>query len=148
MLYYGIRPVFVFDGGVPTLKRQTIRRRKQRQMGESQREQVLTGRIVQAKMKEHALRQLRTGADGLAVVNSMQPPKQKKRRVEPDDYALPPISKTTHIEGDDDESSEDEPEERVASAYFPLPESEDDDFHLEDIDTEVFKQLPTEIQVY
>ncbi|KAH9456195.1 hypothetical protein Pst134EB_012399 [Puccinia striiformis f. sp. tritici] len=29
LLYYGInKPVFVFDGGVPTLKRQTINERK------------------------------------------------------------------------------------------------------------------------
>jgi DNA excision repair protein ERCC-5 len=30
LIYFGIKPVFVFDGGAPSLKRQTINRRKER----------------------------------------------------------------------------------------------------------------------
>jgi len=33
LLFHGIRPVFVFDGGAPVLKRQTIAGRKQRREG-------------------------------------------------------------------------------------------------------------------
>ncbi|KAF2501474.1 PIN domain-like protein, partial [Lophium mytilinum] len=33
LLFFGIKPVFVFDGGTPTLKRQTINNRKQRREG-------------------------------------------------------------------------------------------------------------------
>ncbi|KAF2814895.1 PIN domain-like protein [Mytilinidion resinicola] len=33
LLFFGIKPVFVFDGGAPTLKRQTINNRKQRREG-------------------------------------------------------------------------------------------------------------------
>jgi len=33
LLFHGIRPVFVFDGGAPVLKRQTIAERKQRREG-------------------------------------------------------------------------------------------------------------------
>lgn len=33
LLYFGIKPVFVFDGGVPALKQDTIRQRKERRQG-------------------------------------------------------------------------------------------------------------------
>lgn len=35
LIYYGIRPVFVFDGGAPALKRETIRRRRERREGQA-----------------------------------------------------------------------------------------------------------------
>lgn len=33
LLFFGIKPVFIFDGGVPVLKRQTIQQRKERRQG-------------------------------------------------------------------------------------------------------------------
>ncbi|SCU79618.1 LADA_0B01970g1_1 [Lachancea dasiensis] len=33
LLYFGVKPVFVFDGGAPTLKRRTIQQRKERRQG-------------------------------------------------------------------------------------------------------------------
>lgn len=33
LLYFGIKPVFIFDGGAPALKRQTINQRKERRQG-------------------------------------------------------------------------------------------------------------------
>ena len=33
LLYFGIKPVFVFDGGAPALKRETVRKRKNRREG-------------------------------------------------------------------------------------------------------------------
>ncbi|CCH59603.1 hypothetical protein TBLA_0B07870 [Henningerozyma blattae CBS 6284] len=33
LLYFGIKPVFIFDGGVPVLKKNTIKKRKERRQG-------------------------------------------------------------------------------------------------------------------
>lgn len=33
LLYHGVQPVFVFDGGVPVLKRETIKARRDRREG-------------------------------------------------------------------------------------------------------------------
>ncbi|KAK6204567.1 uncharacterized protein RJT21DRAFT_90557 [Scheffersomyces amazonensis] len=36
LLYFGIRPVFVFDGGAPALKRETINKRRERRRGNAE----------------------------------------------------------------------------------------------------------------
>ncbi|CCE64334.1 hypothetical protein TPHA_0H01260 [Tetrapisispora phaffii CBS 4417] len=47
LLYFGVKPVFVFDGGVPVLKRETIRQRKERRQGQRE-NAVLTARKLLA----------------------------------------------------------------------------------------------------
>lgn len=52
LLYFGIKPVFVFDGGVPALKKRTIQARKQRR--EDQRESMeKTAHRLLAKKLQH-----------------------------------------------------------------------------------------------
>lgn len=53
LLYFGIKPVFVFDGGAPTLKRETIRKRKGRREGRRE-DAVRTAAKLMAVQMERA----------------------------------------------------------------------------------------------
>lgn len=52
LLYFGIRPVFVFDGGVPALKKQTIRKRKERRQDQKENVEKTAQRLL-AKQLQH-----------------------------------------------------------------------------------------------
>ncbi|KXT04252.1 hypothetical protein AC578_7895 [Pseudocercospora eumusae] len=53
LLFFGIKPVFVFDGGAPALKRQTIRARKARREGRRE-DAAQTAAKILAKQMQHA----------------------------------------------------------------------------------------------
>ncbi len=51
LLYFGIKPVFVFDGGAPVLKRQTIQGRKRRREGRREDAVRTAGKLLAVQMK-------------------------------------------------------------------------------------------------
>ncbi|KAF8843762.1 PIN domain-like protein [Paxillus ammoniavirescens] len=55
LLFYGIRPVFVFDGGAPTLKRNTISERKKKKSGAAASHAKIAERLLAAQMRREAL---------------------------------------------------------------------------------------------
>jgi DNA excision repair protein ERCC-5 len=54
LLYFGIKPVFVFDGGAPALKRSTIAGRKRRREGRREDAVRTAGRLLAVQMKKRA----------------------------------------------------------------------------------------------
>lgn len=54
LLFFGIKPVFVFDGGAPVLKRQTISGRKTRREGRKDDATRTAGRLLAMQMKRRA----------------------------------------------------------------------------------------------
>lgn len=54
LLYFGIRPVFVFDGGAPVLKRQTIANRKKRREGRREDAAETAGKLLAVQMQRSA----------------------------------------------------------------------------------------------
>ncbi|KAI1378680.1 PIN domain-like protein [Hypoxylon crocopeplum] len=54
LLWFGIRPVFVFDGGAPALKRQTITNRKQRREGRREDAVRTAGKLLAVQMQRIA----------------------------------------------------------------------------------------------
>lgn len=54
LLYFGIKPVFVFDGGAPTLKRQTILGRKRRREGRRDDATRTAGKLLAMQMQRVA----------------------------------------------------------------------------------------------
>ncbi|KAL2369653.1 DNA excision repair protein ERCC-5 [Blastomyces gilchristii SLH14081] len=66
LLYFGIKPVFVFDGGAPALKRQTIVSRKQRREGRREDAARTAGKLLAVQIQrkaEEAELQRRTRVD-------------------------------------------------------------------------------------
>ncbi|KAI0342772.1 PIN domain-like protein [Trametopsis cervina] len=55
LLFYGIKPVFVFDGGAPALKRSTITERKRKKSGAAASHAKVAERLLAAHMRRAAL---------------------------------------------------------------------------------------------
>ncbi|KAF8262103.1 hypothetical protein EI94DRAFT_1886778 [Lactarius quietus] len=55
LLFYGIKPVFVFDGGAPALKRNTIAERKRKKSGAAVSHAKVAERLLAARMRQEAL---------------------------------------------------------------------------------------------
>lgn len=54
LLYFGIRPIFVFDGGAPVMKRQTIAGRKKRREGHREDAVKTAGKLLAVQMQRSA----------------------------------------------------------------------------------------------
>jgi len=57
LLYHGIRPIFVFDGGVPAVKARLIRRRQLKREADEKDAATLAKRLLAARLRAHELRQ-------------------------------------------------------------------------------------------
>ncbi|THH30012.1 hypothetical protein EUX98_g4160 [Antrodiella citrinella] len=58
LLFYGIKPVFVFDGGAPVLKRATISERKNKKAGAVASHAKVAERLLAAQMRREAVNQI------------------------------------------------------------------------------------------
>ncbi|CAL1716686.1 unnamed protein product [Somion occarium] len=58
LLFYGIKPVFVFDGGAPALKKSTIAERKHKKAGAAASHVKIAERLLAAQMRREALNQV------------------------------------------------------------------------------------------
>lgn len=52
LLYFGIKPVFVFDGGVPALKRSTIQQRKERRQGKRDNASITARKLLAIQLQK------------------------------------------------------------------------------------------------
>lgn len=70
LIYLGIKPVFVFDGGVPALKRDTIRKRKEKREGNKETIQQTAQKLLAKQLQNYADgKQERPKVGGVAKVS-------------------------------------------------------------------------------
>lgn len=56
LLFYGIKPVFVFDGGAPALKKSTLNERKKKKSGAAVSHEKIAERLLAAQLRREALK--------------------------------------------------------------------------------------------
>ncbi|KAE8253848.1 hypothetical protein A4X06_0g1182 [Tilletia controversa] len=64
LLFYGIKPVFVFDGGAPVLKRRTLAQRKTRKEGARETHAKTAEKLLAAQLRAAALNHVAQGGSG------------------------------------------------------------------------------------
>ncbi|TIC16881.1 PIN domain-like protein [Wallemia mellicola] len=158
LLFYGLKPVFVFDGGAPRLKKTTISERKNRRQGARQSHALIASRLLSAQLRKAAIQQqqraLSVQSKGTAKrsddsdnddnvaylddLNNVAPKKQtpqKKRRLDP--YELPAVPSHPKSNIPDPRLATEDELRDFISTMKPS------DF---DTSSEAFKQLPPEVQ--
>ncbi|KAJ2387526.1 DNA repair protein rad2 [Coemansia sp. RSA 2611] len=107
LLYYGIRPVFVFDGAAPELKRLTIAERQSMRETKTRDAKRAAHQLLQTQLKLHILSEAEpSGAQvdeaGPDDNGSSSSPAKKRKR---DEYELPPLHDSalaTRVENEGD----------------------------------------------
>ncbi|PWN30856.1 PIN domain-like protein [Jaminaea rosea] len=64
LLHFGLRPVFVFDGGAPVMKRQTLIGRKNRRQGAKESHALAAKKLLNAQLRQAALEHVAVGSGG------------------------------------------------------------------------------------
>ncbi|XP_060079730.1 DNA excision repair protein ERCC-5-like [Ylistrum balloti] len=132
LLFYNIKPVFVFDGGVPVLKKQTLAfRRENRELAEKESSKT-NQKLLQNLMKSQAIKEVL--GDDAGPSKSQLSTSTKSR----DMFELPPLP-AEFLRMQEENSSW---EERVA-AQEVMAEDELDDI---DVDSPDFCSLPSELK--
>uniref|UniRef100_A0A8C4W7E4 DNA repair protein complementing XP-G cells n=1 Tax=Gopherus evgoodei TaxID=1825980 RepID=A0A8C4W7E4_9SAUR len=139
LLFFRIRPVFVFDGEAPLLKRQTLAKRRQRKDLAVSDSKKTTEKLLKTFLKRQAIKTALTGKSNEALPSISQ-----VRREEIDDmYVL------SSLQEEEKKSSEDEDEkeweERMSQKKI-LQEEFFDNPHSVDIESEDFSSLPPEVK--
>eukprot|EP00698_Gefionella_okellyi_P006000 TRINITY_DN1544_c0_g1_i6.p1 TRINITY_DN1544_c0_g1~~TRINITY_DN1544_c0_g1_i6.p1 ORF type:complete len:839 (+),score=111.49 TRINITY_DN1544_c0_g1_i6:258-2774(+) len=131
LIFWQIRPVFVFDGGTPTLKQHTTEVRRQRRHKSEIHLRRVAERLVQNQLKTKALEAMSASIDTTDRTDSGN----ETRRLDSHDmFQLPDEG---HVEPVDFSSDEDVNQLEVYTAL---------DLPLMDIDRGVLAALPADIQ--
>jgi DNA excision repair protein ERCC-5 len=92
LLYFGIKPVFVFDGGAPVLKRQTVLGRKNRREGRREDAARTAGRLLAVQMKKRGEdEELKRRLDRERERNGGRAPREEEEEI------LPPEEEMVYV---------------------------------------------------
>ena len=151
LLFLNIRPVFVFDGSTPALKKRTLVERRRRREQQDARVRKTAEKLLMNKLQQHALAELKRQANGQEPGQEMGSKADMSR-----EQSLPHDS-TRKANGESDEvqsekSDKCENEDRVLAETVSMEERSEDDagFEIdleEGVDPEVLSTLPHSMQL-
>nr|XP_019535864.2 DNA repair protein complementing XP-G cells homolog [Aedes albopictus] len=147
LMYYRIKPVFVFDGGVPVLKKQTIAKRNQSKSKYHNEADRLQQLLLETLAKEKVVQQALGSATSLLVSPSKKPGNSSKTTDEPDEmFKLPPLKEDSPFKSAADSSQTDLDEsgsswdEKTSKSYYHL------NLNAIDVTSVHFKNLPADVR--
>lgn len=148
LLFFNIKPVFVFDGSVPELKKREMSRRKQRIAEGLKESEGFHNKIITAKLKKHALETVRE----LEETGAIQKRGSKGAdndpsvaHVEKDMFELPAVT----VADEPDYESEEDYESEYDNGLWQDGELDIDsiyDPYSMTLDAEKFRALPEDVQ--
>uniref|UniRef100_A0A8C5KTV9 DNA excision repair protein ERCC-5 n=1 Tax=Jaculus jaculus TaxID=51337 RepID=A0A8C5KTV9_JACJA len=137
LLFFRIRPIFVFDGDAPLLKKQTLAKRRQRKDSASGEARKTAEKLLKTFLKRQALKTAFRSKRNEAL------PSLTQVQREDDIYALPPLQ-------EEEKHSSEEEEERQWQERMDQKQALQEEFfhnpHAIDIESEDFSSLPPEIK--
>ena len=124
LLWFGIKPIFVFDGGAPALKRATLQGRRRRREGRREDAVRTAGKLLAVQMQRIAQEE-----------DEKRKERERRKDVSPEDGAapgeeLPDMSNMVYA----DEAFKPEEERRKERKFF-----RQDQYHLPDLETSIEK---------
>ncbi|KAK6194880.1 hypothetical protein SNE40_000416 [Patella caerulea] len=140
LLFYRIKPVFVFDGGVPVLKKQTLAARRERKEFAEKESGKASRKLLENLMKSHAVKAA-LGQD----TSGVQPgPSSFNSNRKPDVFELAPLPDIDR--GSTDAMNYDDEFEEELLEYQALMEEKFQSLNNIDTESDDFKKLPPEIR--
>lgn len=137
LLFFRIRPIFVFDGDTPLLKKQTLAKRRHKKDLATNDSKKTTEKLLKAFLKRQAIK------TALRSKRDEELPSLTQVQREDDIYALPPLleeEKNSSEEEDEKEWQERmNQKQALQEEFFQNP-------HAVDIESEDFISLPPEIK--
>lgn len=143
LLFYGIKPVFVFDGATPALKLKTIGSRQQRRQVAKKQSRKLAEKLLRNVLMNQALSEAGGSSDISLPVGD---------RVREDPFILPPIPEGSQVEFHTSEDpvgstmSKEDTDTEDAPPLAPAVKGVYENLSTVDVYSDEFSSLPPEIQ--
>lgn len=148
LMYYKIKPVFVFDGGVPLLKKNTIAHRRKMKSIALTKAQKLKNDLINSLVKQTAVKgalEKNNSVKGQEVLQNFLSALPGTSSSEPDMYDLPEIPSMKEIfASDQNYKLDDDDDEKELSPRKQIKWC--GNIHSVNVNTEEFKSLPADIR--